>query len=246
MNNLAKVLFATAAVVAVAVVGINLLPGRGPGTGGVPTTPSTSPTPEASMSPTPKPSAPLVTHTLTPFGPAGFDDADPRAASMTFTFDAPASWAEFDGLGVGIGGNDAPDGAYMGFYRGSGLYSQPCQAEAEAEVEADVLVGPTVDDLVTALVDHPSLDVTAPVDVTLAGYSGRYLDLQVPEDISECFRFRPMDAHIYAQGPGQRWHMWVLDVDGVRVLVETNDFAGTPAQSLTDAQAIIESLEIDP
>ena len=40
MNNFAKVLFATAAVVAVAVVAINLLPGGGSGTGGVPPSPS--------------------------------------------------------------------------------------------------------------------------------------------------------------------------------------------------------------
>ena len=31
-----------------------------------------------------------------------------------------------------------------------------------------------------------------------------------------CVRYRPLDMHIYAQGPGQRWHMWVLDVGGVR------------------------------
>ena len=98
MNNFAKVLFATAAVVAVAVVAINLLPGGGSGTGGVPalaldeSDPST-----ASMSPTPEPSASLVTHALTPFGPGGFDVEDPRAASITFTFDAPASWATIRG-----------------------------------------------------------------------------------------------------------------------------------------------------
>ncbi len=209
-------------------------------------TPSLTPEPTTPSLPTQEPTASLVAHTLTPFGPGGFDDEDARAASITFNFDAPASWERFEELGVSIGGNDAPDGAYFGFYRGGGLFSDPCQTEAEAETDADVPVGPTVDDLVTALVDHPSLDVTDPVDVTLAGYSGKYLDLLVPDDISECFRYRPMDSHIYAQGPGQRWHIWTLDVGGVRVLVETNDFAGTSAQSLAEEQAIIDSLEINP
>ncbi len=130
------------------------------------------------------------------------------------------------------------------FFRGSGLYSDPCLTEEEAA--ADIPVGPTVDDLVTALVDHPSLDVTDPVDVTLAGYSGKYLDLLVPDDISACATYKPMDGHHYAQGPGQRWHMWVLDVGGVRVLVETNDFAGTSAERLAEEQAMIDSLEINP
>jgi len=248
MNNFAKVLFATAAVVAVAVVAINLLPGGGSGTGGVPPSPSTSPTvpPSPSMSPTPEPSASLVTHALTPFGPGGFDDKNPRAASITFTFDAPASWGKFEEVGVWIDSNAPPDGADLMFLPAGGLFSDPCLTEEEAEAAADIPVGPTVDDLVTALVDHPSLDVTSPVDVTLAGYSGKYLDLQVPDDISACAYYKPMDGHHYAQGPGQRWHMWVLDVGGVRVLVETNDFAGTSAQRLAEEQAMIDSLEINP
>jgi hypothetical protein len=260
MNTFAKVLVATAAVAVVVGVGINLLPRGETGTGGLPPSPSpsTSPTQEPSPSPTPEPTASLVTHALTPFGPGGFDDKNPRAASIAFTFDAPPSWEPFglggalspgsgDGaLGVWIDGNGLPDGATLAFYRGSGLFSVPCLTEGEADAEADVPVGPTVDDLVTALVDHPSLDVTSPVDVTLAGYSGKYLDLQVPDDISACAYFRPMDVHIYAQGPGQRWHMWVLDVGGVRVLVETNDFAGTSAQRLAEEQAMIDSLEINP
>jgi hypothetical protein len=254
MNNVAKVLVAAAAVVVVAVVAINLLPGGGSGTGSVP--PSPSPSPSPSLSPTPQPTASLVAHELMPFGPRGFGDPDPRAASITFTFDAPASWEPFglggsdpgpgEALGVWTDGNGPPDGATLAFYRGSGLFSDPCLTEEEADAEADVPLGPTVDDLVTALVDHPSLDVTSPVDVTLAGYSGKYLDLQVPDDISACAYYRPMDVHIYAQGPGQRWHMWVLDVGGVRVLVETNDYAGTPAQRLAEEQAMIDSLEITP
>jgi len=196
--------------------------------------------------PTPEPTASLLTHALTPFGPGGFDDPNPSAASITFTFDAPASWERFEEIGVWIDGNGPPDGADLMFYRGGGLFSDPCLSEANADADADVPIGPTVDDFVNALVDHPSLDVTSPVDVTLAGYPGMYLDLQVPADISACATYQPLDGHIYAQGPGQRWHMWVLDVGGVRVLVETNDFAGTSAERLAEEQAMIDSLEIKP
>jgi hypothetical protein len=246
MNNFAKVLVATAAVVAVAAVAINVLPGTGGGTGSVPTTPSMSPTPEPSMSPTPEPTASLVTHALTPFGPRGFDDENPRAASITFTIDAPASWEKFEEIGLWIEGNRPPDGADLMFLPAGGLFSDPCLTEEKADAAADIPVGPTVDDLVTALVDHPSLDVTSPVDVTLAGFSGKYLDLQIPDNISACAYYKPMDGHHYAQGPGQRWHMWVLDVGGVRVLVETNDYPGTPPERLAEEQAIIDSLEINP
>ena len=40
--------------------------------------------------------------------------------------------------------------------------------------------------------------------------------------------------------------MWILDVDGVRVLVEGNDYPVTPPETLTEEQAIIESLVITP
>jgi hypothetical protein len=69
MNNLAKVLVATAAVVIVAVAGINFFPGSETGTGAVP--PSSSPAPSPSPSPSvtpgaaPSPSAPPLTQTFT-------------------------------------------------------------------------------------------------------------------------------------------------------------------------------------
>jgi hypothetical protein len=241
-------------VAVVAVVGINLLPGSQTGVGGSSPTASpsaTPPSPSPSPSPTSEPTASLVAHTVTPFNPVGVDgETDPRAASMTFDFTAPPSWEAFGELGVTSGWDTSPSGddAYVGFYRGSGLFSEPCRTvEQEAEPVADIPVGPTVDDLVTALVDHPSLDVTDPVDVTLAGYSGKYLDLTIPDDISECAHYRPMDVqHHYAQGPGQRWHMWILDVDGVRVLVEKNDYPAAPPETLAEEQAIIESLVITP
>ncbi len=206
-------------------------------------TPALTPEPTTpSMNPTPEPTASLVAHTLRPC----CLDEDSRAASMTFAIMAPPSWEAWEGLGVWpVGqGNDPPDGAYVGLYLGGNVFSEPCLTNEDAS--ADLPVGPTVHDLVTALVDHPSLDVTAPVDATLAGYSGTYLDLTVPDDISKCVRYMPVDHHIYAQGPSQRWHMWILDVDGVRVLVETNDYAGTPADRLAQEQTIVDSLEITP
>ena len=243
MSNIAKVLVATAAVVAVAAVGINLLPENQSGTGAVPpaASPSQSPNPSPSPTATPEPTVAFVEHTIRPC----CTEDDPRYGAMSFAITAPPSWEPFEGLGV-TANWDGPGGdeAYVGLYPGGNVFSDPCLTDAEAA--ADVTVGPTVDDLVTALVDHPSLDVTDPVDVTLAGYSGKYLDLTTPDDISECAQYQPMDHHIYAQGPGQRWHMWILDVDGVRVLVEGNDFASTPPETLAEEQAIIESLVITP
>jgi hypothetical protein len=125
--------------------------------------------------------------------------------------------------------------------RGGWLASDPC-----AEADADIPVGPTVDDFASALADHPLLDVTAPVDVTLAGYPGKYVDLLVPSDLAGCTFYRPWTAGIYAQGPAQRWHLWILDVDGIRVVVHADDYAATSPEHQAELQAIVDSIQIEP
>ncbi len=146
--------------------------------------------------------------------------------------------------------NSPPAGAGMLFTRGGWLRSDPC---VPTEVDAidgsplDIPVGPTADDFATALADHPLLDTTTPADVTLAGYSGKYMDLQVPADIDACnASYRPWDGTIYAQGPGHRWHLWILDVDGQRVVVQTTDYIGTSAQDRAELQSIVDSVVIEP
>jgi hypothetical protein len=253
MNTYARFALAAAALVVLAVVGYNVLP-RSPDVGGqVTPSPNVAPTPSAG--PTLEPTKSAGPRTVTPFAsgtptvlcpPPTVDPdcvEDPRDDAITVTYTVPEGWDELGG-GVWIDNNAAPDGAAVGFARGSWLWSQPCTATDTDD--PDIRVGPSVDDFVTALVDHPLLDVSTPVDVTLSGFAGKYLDLQVPDDISDCVRYRPIEAHIYAQGPGQRWHIWVLDVGGVRILVETNDYAGTSAARLAEEQAIIDSMVISP
>jgi hypothetical protein len=132
--------------------------------------------------------------------------------------------------------------------RVASLLTDPCQYGSPR-----IPVGPTVADFINAVADHPSLDTTAPVDVELAGYSGKDFELLVPADTSMCTRepggppqYRPFEPAIYAQGPGQRGHQWVLDVDGVRVVVQSFDFAGTPAARRAELQAIVDSIKIQP
>jgi hypothetical protein len=110
-------------------------------------------------------------------------------------------------------------------------------------------VGPSVDDFANAIATHPLLDATTPVAVTLAGYSGKYLDLQLPADVSACQpngEFWPFEPGVYAQGPSHRWHLWILDVDGIRVVVQSMDYATTPSKQVTELQAIVNSIQIDP
>jgi hypothetical protein len=260
MNIPTRIAVAAAAVLAVAVVGFNFLPRQG-GVGGPVASPSPSPTasPFASNVLTEFPEGPLPagTYVLAPFTPAGEGMCHVPAQSgctettaddtIRFTLTVPGGWSA-GGPWVLNEDNGPPSGAGLAFERGGWLLSDPCKLMA-----TDVPVGPTVADFVDAVAAHPTLDTTTPVDVTLGGYSGKYFDLQVPADISKCEsepsgppQYRPWEPGIYAQGPAQRWHLWVLDVDGVRVVIKSSDFAATSAQHQAELRAIVNSIQIQP
>jgi hypothetical protein len=223
-------------------------------------TPTPTPIPTPTVTPVPLPSAGALaagTYVTTPF--VGHDHAyacltPPQSGcsettaddSIRITFTVPAGW-EPPPLQLGIWrtgkNNYPPDGASLYFERGGWLYSDPCHGTPPP----DIRVGPSVDDFANALANDPSLDATSPVPVTLGGYSGRYMDLQVPSDISTCTDgYWPWEPGIYAQGPSQRWHLWILDVNRIRVVILTTDYAGTSAPDRTALQSIVDSIQIQP
>lgn len=262
MSNPLRIAAGAAAVVAIAVAGINLLPKQGVGGPGASLTsgasPTANPSPVVSASPVALKDGALTagTYLVNPSThpawsacpqPTTPGCSDPSAADdIRFTIDVPEGWAGVSGLNVWLATAKAtaPSGASVGFGRGSWLHSDPCRTDTALP---DVKVGPTVDDFANALADHPNLAVTAPVDVTLAGYPGKYVDLQVPPDISRCpTSYFVWEPGIYAQGPGQRWHLWILDVDGVRVVVQGTDYAGTSPQHQAELQEVVDSIRIEP
>ena len=261
MNLYTKAAATAAAGLVVAVIGYNLLPQNGSQGAHPSAPPSAVPTP--SLSPTPSPAAtpaafhqgPLTagTYVMTPF--SGMPNAstvcmpaapgcveDPADDSIRVTLTVP------DGYGaVGerplIWGPEAATGLII--LRGSGLYADPCNSRPPP----DIAVGPTVDDFADAIAAHPLLDASRPVPVTLAGYSGKYVDLQLPADVTTCKpngEFWPFEPGVYAQGPSHRWHLWILDVEGLRVVIQSMDYPTTPPQQVAELQAIVDSIQIDP
>jgi hypothetical protein len=102
----------------------------------------------------------------------------------------------------------------------------------------DVKVGPTVDDMVAALRAnsyHTSTDATP---VTIDGYAGQELELQLPDDpFTKCDNETGDDSGhafvfagpgLYAQGPANRWHLYILDVAGTRLISAILSYAKTP------------------
>jgi hypothetical protein len=190
--------------------------------------------------------------TVQPFpsiDPSGCTDTKPDD-SIRITFAVPAGWARVgSGVWPEVETSLSPGGAGLSFGRGAWLHADPCITDEEAQKDGappDIEVGPTVDDFANAIADHPLLDATTPRETSLGGYTGKYLDLHLPADLRGCAAYFPWEPGIYAQGPSSRWHLWILDVDGVRVVVQTADYAGTSAQHLAELQAIVDSIQIEP
>jgi hypothetical protein len=174
---------------------------------------------------------------------------EPRhARTMHVEVTVPPGWQAFSSSTLLLAppkSSEGPDGAGLavGWYV-MGLHSDPCLPVAHQT--PDILIGPTVDDFVDAVVAHPLLQVTEPVDVELGGYRGRLLTLTTPTDISGCHDWRPWEHGIYAQGPDNVWDMWVIDVDGLRVLVLAERFEDTSAEDSAELQAMVDSLRFIP
>lgn len=130
------------------------------------------------------------------------------------------------------------------------VYKHPCRWMGQ-----DVDPGPSVDDLVAALSAQPLRSASRPMTITLAGYRGQYLEWSVPinmrvtngTDFDDC-DLDPSDGHRYfeswvgnglgdrtEQVPGQVSRLWVLNVDGQRLLVQATY---SPDASQADRQEL--------
>lgn len=254
MNTMLKFGLAAAVVVAVAVfIGVNTLGTSGTNVGGPGVEPT--PTPQASVAgPTvePSPSPTSTPESGLPEGPfeIAWDEMSERAPRITVTIPAPA-WAGDDGILMkGNEVDNLPEAAIIAFSEpiGAGfyVYGDPCRWQSTTpETPAT-----TVDEIAAALAAQASRDASEPVDVTVGGYAGKAITLSVPVDANfdECeglefasFGTDHDDLARYHQGPGQVDELWILDVDGAIVIIDTMYRQDTPAEVIDELRSIAES-----
>ena len=120
--------------------------------------------------------------------------------------------------------------------------------------------GPTVDDLVKALVAQRTRNASAPAEATLAGYKGVYLEWSVPPDMVDgenCDKwpdngYRDFVSFLgvggserYEQLANQIDRLWVLDVNGQRLVVDATYSADATDAQKTELGQVAESLRFD-
>jgi hypothetical protein len=235
-----RIALPTAAIVGVALIGCGAL--GGPDTGAD----SQGSTRSASA----EPSAAMALPDLGPLSPGSYliGHPFPVQVSMTLGGEHWGIWAPVspDVAAVYQETPTSPDGRGIVVVVVESLPIDPCD---HSSAMLDPPVGPTVDDLASALAGQPSTEASEPTDITLDGYSGTYLEYSMTGITEDCpgglIRWQT------SQGPrmaiaGEHDQVWILDVDGVRLVIDAFSFTGTPEAALTELRQIVESMQIEP
>ena len=193
------------------------------------------------------------------------DDADPdqiEGAAGCYTFTArgtakpalaeltlPAGYGNFGHFALWptdvSQSEDTPFRAVQ-YWTVHGVDPDPCNSTGAAPQ-----IGPSVEDLAEALDNQKHSDATEPVPVTLDGHEGVYLELSVhvgrdPGTCSGGYYFEwegsPGDAQHTVGADGTVERIWIVDVDGVRVVLVAIAHPGVTPAEFDELSAIVESV----
>lgn len=253
MNTFTKLAIAATAVVVLAVVGINLLPGGGGTVGAPAASPSSSPT--ASPSPSPSPT------TVSVFPPAGELAVGAHAfvrGGIPFSLSLPTTgwvgdgkyWISKDESGA----SDQQVSLLIWDPDPEGAYADPCKHALQSPP-----AGPSVSDLATAVSTVPGTDVKEISTVVVGGHQAKHVVLTVRED-AKCAAGDGGFYLWYDQGPGSdcapdvacaryatalgdRIHVWIVEVGGKRLFLEAETRKDASPEVERQIQQIVDSIQ---
>jgi hypothetical protein len=130
------------------------------------------------------------------------------------------------------------------------LKADPCRWKAGT---LEPPVGPTVGDLAAALVVQAGPIEATSSDVTLGGYRGKKVEFSIPSDFDDtsCDEgvysrweavSEPGDWGGWIYGGGMRNAVYIIDVDGKRVVIDTMSLPGASAADLAEFDQLIASI----
>jgi hypothetical protein len=232
-----------------------------------PSLPSPTPRVSATASPTavPDPACPNDVMDVPDFSPLEVETycVEPVATDIQVFYTIPAEgWMSWFGAFKPGLATDPPNSVVgIGIMNVTNVVQDGCTGH----VAADPSVGPTVDDMATALAAlSPFVLTKPPSDVTIDGFRGKHLELTVPD---LAFKVTPDDTvftdctsgelwsyigpplsfayHGYSH-PGQVEEFWLLDVDGTRVMIATMRSPGSSKGDLAELHSFFDSIDIVP
>ena len=169
---------------------------------------------------------------------------DPFPIPVTVTL--PAGWnANVGGPYAAFFGNGLRD--VVTITRSQSFFSDPCNGGPLLDPQP----GSTVDDLTTALATLPGFTATTPTTVTVDGYPGKQIRLTAPDSFAGCtlsadgYQFIQLPlGSVIEFAPGERMDLWILDVNGERIVVTSAAYPGQSEQEQVEARDVVDSIQI--
>lgn len=169
----------------------------------------------------------------------------------------PSGWRSYGGWVVQKfrGGKEV---MAVSFWDVNLVYPTPCRWESRPMVWPGV----TVASLASTLAKQPLRNATAPTDAALGGFHGKYLQWSVPTDIAFDEKRRSealfpgcdqktfqswtglgWSGDRYEQGPGQVDRLWILKVEGQRLVVDATYLPAATANDRAELDRVVHSIK---
>ena len=155
----------------------------------------------------------------------------------------PEGWFNYNGWAVNNGG-----ALGLAFWDVNKVYPTGCRWQGKPLIDP----GRTVGGLARVLATRPLRHASKPRNAELAGFGGKYLRWSVPSDISvhrchqgyfESWTGRGWATDRWQQGSGQVDRLWILDVNGKRLVVDANYLPSATQGQRTELDRIVHSIK---
>jgi hypothetical protein len=233
-----QVALATVLIVAVTLLGYRYLAGSSVGGPGI-EDPLPSPTASSSTRPIP------LTFSAGNLAPGRYTLAG--SFPVELTLDLPAGWSSCS-IGVleqGVCRSPAQDEFAIGinFLFVENVVADPCNG---SDLQ-DPPVGPTVEDLVTAVSSLEGFEATAAEDATVDGFPAKRLTVTAPDESGCDLSTWATPDRTNGVGRSEINDLHIVDVDGVRILISAAYFPElvTP-EDLAATEEVLASIQIEP
>ncbi|HZM72181.1 MAG TPA: hypothetical protein VFC71_02295 [Candidatus Polarisedimenticolia bacterium] len=215
------------------------------------TTATTATTATETSEPTPVPACPEGL----PYNPGTYLWSAKDTQTVPLTITMTEGWK---GCGLAFKELGEPGGVMMiGAWDVVNVYANPCHWRDSL---MDPPVGPAIDDLATALEAQELTEAEPSAEVTIDGYAGKHVRVEVPVDLDtrDCdadqipeFRFwdGPGGSDWYlgaGDAPGLIGEAWIMDVDGRRVVIQAASFLDAGEERRDEIHGIVESIDFLP
>lgn len=170
------------------------------------------------------------------------------------TFEVPSGWEGWAyGVFPSVEETQPPTGRGFSLWLVDNIYADPCRWSRGV---LDPAPQPSAQGLATALKAQWGGNATPPAMGSLDGEPVIEMDLRVPPalDLSTCardggdpyFLYWPQrgGGGRYSQGPGQREHLWIFDLDGARLVVDVSYFPATSTEARAELWDIARSVNV--